>query len=756
MIPQKMHGEAMNYNQQNNDGWKRFINFRSSIGGRLIVGFMTIILIYVLSVIITASKVSDIAEESYRIVNLRVPTAATSARLAGNINASLASLRGWMLTGNEGFKTERHNVWADIDRNVATMTEFSKNWTVPANVEKLNSLKTLLQEFSAAQAKVEQIANSPESYPANQVLLKEAAPLAAIQVTQITALIDEELNRDATKARKALLGVMADVRGSFAISLANIRAYLLSGDINFKNQFDKSWAKNEARFADLSKSRRLLSTKQKTTFDAFQAARLQFAPLPEKMFAIRGSEQWNMANYTLVTEAAPRAGKILDILEGPKNSKGERAGGMVDNQKDLLQVDASLVSSHIDSLTFLNWVLLLGGVAIAAVTVFYTNRAISVPIGAMTKTMTRLAGGDNDVTVDNMDREDEIGKIAGAVQLFKENAIERIRLEQETKVLADQQAAEKAAADKRQREREEAEQVAERETRAAQAAKSDAIEKLVAAFNTEVSGILTDVTGASNQLESTAGSMSSVANQTNSQASVVAAAAEEVSANVQTVASAAEEMGVSVQDIARQIKSTNDQVHSASVKSSETAKTMEELESASQEITNVVKLINDIAEQTNLLALNATIEAARAGDAGKGFAVVASEVKSLATQTAQATSSISDQIQDVQARTAQSATAMTEIYQAVEQSAEYASAIASAIEQQQSVTLEISNSVQEAANGAGEVSENISGVSGGAAETTSAAAQVLSTAQQVAANANKMATSIKHFLDEIERVSTMA
>ena len=749
------HSTKSPIDSQKNASWKVYLDFRSSIRGRLIFGFLTVILVYIFSVLITASRISNVAEKSDQIAHLRVPTAATGARLASNINASLASLRGWMLTGNPSFKAERAVVWADIDKNISVMTEFSKNWTVPGNITKLKDLKNLLKEFRAAQAEVESIANSPASFPANQILLNEAAPLAAIQIAQITALIDEELGRDATKARKNLLGTMADVRGSLAISLANIRAYLLSGDVNFKSQFDDSWAKNEVRFAALSESTALFSASQQRAFDGFKDAREKFLPLPAQMFAIRGSNRWNMANFTLVTEAAPRAEKILDILEGPKDAKSERHGGMVDNQKGLLEKDATDVADQISSMILLNWLLLFGGISIAAATVFFANRSIAVPIGAMTETMTKLAGGDNDVVVENLARSDEIGKIAGAVQLFKENAIERIRLEKEAKELAEAQALEKEKAEALQRETEQAEIAAERKERAEQAAKSEAIEKLVTRFNSEVSEILSGVTEASVQLESTAGSMSAIAKQTNSQATIVATAAEEVSGSVQTVASAAEEMGVSVQDIARQIKSTNDEVHGASIKSNETAKTMGELEAASMEITNVVQLINDIAEQTNLLALNATIEAARAGDAGKGFAVVASEVKSLATQTAEATSTINNQIQDVQARTAQSATAMSEIYTAVEQSAEYASAIASAIEEQQTVTLEISRSVQEAANGASEVSNTISGVSGGAAETTSAATQVLSTAKQVSENANKMANSIKQFLSDMEAATAV-
>ncbi|MBT6828826.1 MAG: methyl-accepting chemotaxis protein, partial [Rhodospirillaceae bacterium] len=636
----------------------------------------------------------------------------------------LASLRGWMLTGNETFKQERSIVWADIKHRREQMDELSKHWTVAANVEKWNAFKVVLGEFEIAQKQVESVANTPEEHPATLILTTEAAPRAKVMVGAITAMIDAEsevsMNVSNMNERRNLLGIMADVRGTLGLGLANIRAYLLTGEENFKANFDKLWAKNERRFADLTRASNLFSPVQAESFKALAEKRAEFAPLPAKMFEIRGSKQWNMANYTLVTEAAPRAGKLLTTLMGPKAADGKRSGGMVDNQKALLQNDSASAETDVEQLNMIEWILLAAGLMIAFVVAFVTSRAIVKPIAAMTSVMGVLADGDNTVEVPARERKDEIGHMAAAVQVFKENGIEKERLT--------------------------AEQAVESEKREARTKRMD---ELCGTFDTQISGIVEAVSAASTESESTAESMAATAEQTSQQSSVVASASEEATANVQTVASAAEELASSIAEIARQVDDSTRNSQNAVAEAEKTNDTVRSLSEAGQKIGDVVQLINDIASQTNLLALNATIEAARAGEAGKGFAVVASEVKSLANQTAKATDEIGTQIATLQGATGDAVGAIEGIGTMIGEISEISTTIASAVEEQRAATGEISRNVQEAATGTQEVSSNISGVHEAAQETGSAAVQVKNAATELSQQSILLRQEVETFLKEI-------
>ncbi len=346
---------------------------------------------------------------------------------------------------------------------------------------------------------------------------------------------------------------------------------------------------------------------------------------------------------------------------------------------------------------------------------------VSKPIGAMTEAMKRLAAHDLKTAIVGVGRKDEIGSMADAVQVFKDNMIEADRLTEAQK--AEQQVKEKRA---------------------------QALDMLTRNFEAKVRELVGSLSSAATEMEATARSMTSTAEETSKQTMTVASATEQASSNVQTVASASEELSSSIQEIARQVAQSSKIALRAVDDAKRTDATVQELATGAQKIGEVVTLIQNIASQTNLLALNATIEAARAGEAGKGFAVVASEVKALANQTAKATDEISGQIGQIQDSTKQAVDAIRSITQTIDEISQIANAIASAVEQQGSATKEIARNVQEAARGTHEVASNITRVKDGSAATGAAAGQVLGAAGELAQQAQTLNREVDHFLADVK------
>ncbi|HVO15857.1 MAG TPA: MCP four helix bundle domain-containing protein, partial [Alphaproteobacteria bacterium] len=396
---------------------------RLKIRGRLMVGFAALCLVLAGTVGITVIKVGEIDHSNGRIVDIRVPTALAGLDLVTEVNGSLAALRGYMLTGNAALKQGRAASWAHINALRADIDKLSTTWTSAANRERWVELKKLFDEFQAAQAKVEAISHSEDEQPATKILMTEAAPQAETIIKAISGIIDAEKTLEATAQRKALLAVMADFRGSMALSLAQIRAFLLTGDDKYKQAFEAQWTVNSDRFEKLKASAAILSPAQQSSFAELEKARGAFAPLPAKMLEIRASDKWNMAIYLLSTEAAPRAGKIMSLLLGEADAQGKRSGGLVNSQRTLLAQDAKESSDSIEQLLMICWVLLGTGMALAIGIALLTARSIVPPIRSMTGVMTTLAGGNHGVEIPATDRRDEIGEMAKAVLVFKENMI---------------------------------------------------------------------------------------------------------------------------------------------------------------------------------------------------------------------------------------------------------------------------------------------------------------------------------------------
>jgi methyl-accepting chemotaxis protein len=353
---------------------------------------------------------------------------------------------------------------------------------------------------------------------------------------------------------------------------------------------------------------------------------------------------------------------------------------------------------------------------------FFIARGIIGPLSGLTSGMKELAGGNFGVVLPGLDRKDEVGDMAQAVETFKVKAEEKARGEAEAKVKQDLAAAKQRRAD---------------------------MIKLADGFESAVGEIIETVSSASTELEASAGTLTKTAERAQVITTTVAAASEEASTNVQSVASATEEMASSVNEISRQVQESARMANEAVDQARKTNDRVGELSKAAARIGDVVELINTIAGQTNLLALNATIEAARAGEAGRGFAVVASEVKALAEQTARATGEIGQQITGIQAATQESVHAIKEISGTIEKLSEISSTIAAAVEEQGAATQEISRNVQQAAKGTQQVSSNITDVQRGASETGSASSQVLSAAKSLSSDSNRLKLEVGKFLNSV-------
>lgn len=512
-----------------------------------------------------------------------------------------------------------------------------------------------------------------------------------IGLRHLTAQMAEYAGRE-----RALLAATIDARGK--LTTDGIRRIA-----SFRGQVDLAWGTiiPIVQYPNLpTKVSDAIANAQRDYFQAYSGVR-------EGVLAAGETGDYKISSSDYFARATTAINSIQALADAIGNAADQSAEDEVAMSTSNLAAAGMVLSVSIGLVLLSFWI---------------TFSRILRPLLVLTDAMIRLGNGLLDVALPGLNRKDEIGDMAQAVEMFKVKAAQNARDEAEARAKQDQIAA-------RQR-------------------KEDMI-KLADDFEGAVGEIIETVSSASTELEASAGTLTSTAERAQEHTTAVAASSEEASTNVQSVASATEELSSSIGEISRQVQESSRIAIEAVDQARKTNKRVGELSKAADCIGDVVKIISSIAGQTNLLALNATIEAARAGESGRGFSVVASEVKSLAEQTAKATGEISQHIAGIQIATQESVSTIKEISGTIERLSEISSMIAAAVEEQGAATQEISRNVQQAAQGTMQVSSSITDVQRGASETEIASSQVLSAAQSLSSDSNRLKLEVGKFLDTV-------
>ena len=675
-----------------------------SIRKKLILGFGSTAVLLVIVTCVVCLKLSETSRLREQVSNERLPSVLAAANVVDAIDRSLASLRGYMILGKESFRKERHIAWKAIDselKKLGRIADQSKDETLEATVTQLTQN---LGEFRVAQSMVEDVCQTDANLPATQILVSEAAPKAKQIIESLTELIDEESEIVPTVERRTLLTLLADSRGSFAVGLGSIRAFLLTGDPSWQSDFQKRWNVNTDRFQKLQATTNLFTNKQAESFEKYCELRKKFAKLPPRMFAIRAGSDWNVANSLLGKKAAPSGQASREI-----------AHTLMQYEKERLLGNMMAISSSFATLRFIAIVCAISGAILSVVIGILCSNSILKPIRQLIKFAENLAAGDFSSNFDT-NATGEIKNLGDALDNLRIDLGGVIgEVSSTTGMLSSSSEQLQSAAGQL------SDQSTETATRAANVAA--AVEEM--SVNMETMSSSTD----------------------------------QVSKAVSSVETVMHEMKQTVKDIAENVERGVSATKNAAVLAEQSNGRIDALGGAAAEIGDVIEIIEDIAEQTNLLALNATIEAARAGEAGKGFAVVATEVKDLAKQTANATDGIRTKIESIQATTNEAVTSISQITTAIDDVNEVSQFIASAVEQQSRTTEQITESVTDAAKAAktvalgvgetatasAEISKNVSAVSQSTKHGTAHVQRTLFTSDELREKSDQLGATISRF-----------
>ena len=378
-------------------------NFRDmTIGKKIGLGFGVITLILLGVILLTIQQVRNMEIITKRVVDLRTPTAHASLMLLNGINHSLASLRGWILLGDPKFKRERSIAWEEqINPSLELIHGLAPNWTDQENKTRLKSIEEEINNFKTAQQKIEDIAQTPENFPAKKILFNQAEPLEKSILAIISKMIKRSIKDTITPKNKRQIEILANMETAISLSLERTDEFLLSGKEEFKKESLENWRKIAGQMTALKNNASNSSKEQLNYFESLESGLSQLGPLLEEIIRIRSGEEWNHANHLLKTEAAPTAFRIKELLKD-----------MSISQEQLLENDVEQLSSKTHFLIVLLIALFVMAALISGVFSFNISHSISDPLLEICRLADELAHGHYNEKRLPVTSENELGTLS--------------------------------------------------------------------------------------------------------------------------------------------------------------------------------------------------------------------------------------------------------------------------------------------------------------------------------------------------------
>ncbi len=664
---------------------------RLTVGKKIAIGFGAVIAVLAVGTVVNVQLLESMKRAQKLVIEKTGPASLAATEIGGEVQGSLAALRGYVLLGAEKFKEQRAERWKRIDEKSAALSKLGEELLTREDAAVLARVMEKLAELRKAQDEVEAVAQTEENVHAVKLMKREVSPAVGAMVESIGAMIDIEQKESASAERKALLGALADSRGSLGVGIASLRAFVQSNAASDKADFEKRWAVNGKAFERVEGMKGLFTAEQAAAWTKYSAARSGLGATLAKVVSERERADWNQAIHVLGTKAAPTAAAIQSDMKTITDRLVERSAA----EERGLVLAAQRMGVSVFAVAGVSLVL-------GVVTAVYIARSVSRAVGLILWRMTAVADGDLLGEELSTGTGDEIAEIAHSLNVMSGSL---------RKVVGE----------------------------------IGSSSNEVAAAATEIAASAEQMTAGVKAQNSQLGEMAGAMSEMN--ASIAQVANQAVGA-----AQSADESGKTAKRGAEIVSGTIENMQTIGTQTRESVEYVRTLGERGKQVGQVAQVINDIAEQINLLALNAAIEAARAGEHGRGFAVVADEVRKLADRTSSATKEIAESIKAIQSETTNVVQRIEAGRQSVDVGVQRAATageslteILASVGSVERVVSSIASAAKEQSLASEQISKSIESVNAASQETEAGAGQCATAANQLSTRAERLRTLVARF-----------